>query len=127
MPSGPVAGRMSSRHPGCGEQPLGDDQVGRRRLGRGMAASCSKHLHSARHCAGWTMHPIQTTCRVPRGSMKLAIDVHFDGEGALAAAVAFDAWDAPEATRTYTSRASRIEKARPGELDLRGLPCTTYA
>ena len=55
--------------------------------------------------------------------MKLAIDVHFGGEGARAAAVAFDAWDSPEATRTYTSQVPHIEKARPGELDLRGLPC----
>ena len=55
--------------------------------------------------------------------MKLAIDVHFDGAGALVAAVAFDAWDAPEATRSYTSRVPHIEKARPGELDLRKLPC----
>jgi deoxyribonuclease V len=55
--------------------------------------------------------------------MKLAIDVHFEGEGALAAAVAFDTWDAPQATRTYTTRVPRIEKARPGELDLRELSC----
>jgi deoxyribonuclease V len=55
--------------------------------------------------------------------MKLAIDVHFDSEGAMAAAVAFEAWDAPEATRTYTSRVPHIEKARPRELDLRDLPC----
>jgi deoxyribonuclease V len=55
--------------------------------------------------------------------MKLAIDVHFDGAGALAAAVAFDAWDAPEATRSYTSRVPHVEKARLGELDLRNLPC----
>jgi len=55
--------------------------------------------------------------------MKLAIDVHFDGEGALAAAVSFDTWGAPEATRTYTSRVPHVEKARPGELDLRKLPC----
>jgi deoxyribonuclease V len=55
--------------------------------------------------------------------MKLAIDVRFDAEGALAAAVAFDAWDAPEASRTYTSRVPHIEKPRPGEVDLRSLPC----
>jgi len=55
--------------------------------------------------------------------MKLAIDVHFDGTGALAAAVSFDAWDASEASRTCTSRIPNIEKARRGELDLRALPC----
>src|SRR5262249_1347427 len=56
-------------------------------------------------------------------SMKLAIDVHFDSESAMAAAVVSEAWDAPEATRTYTTRVPHIEKARPGELDLRDLPC----
>jgi deoxyribonuclease V len=55
--------------------------------------------------------------------MKLAIFVHFDRVGAVAGALAFDAWDAPEATRTYTSRVPHMEKARPGELDLRALPC----
>jgi deoxyribonuclease V len=55
--------------------------------------------------------------------MKLAIGVHIDGAGALAAAVSFDVWDAPEPTRTYTSRILHVEKARPGELDLRSLPC----
>ena len=55
--------------------------------------------------------------------MKLALEVHHDGEGALAAAVAFDDWDAPEATRTYTSRIAQLPKAVRGELDLRDLPC----
>lgn len=55
--------------------------------------------------------------------MKLAVDVHFDGEGAVAAAVAFDEWDAPEASRTYTSRIVHVEKAVRGEPDLRELPC----
>jgi len=55
--------------------------------------------------------------------MKLAIDVHFEGDGALAAAVAFDAWDAAEPTRTYTSPIPHIEKARRGELDLRRIAC----
>jgi deoxyribonuclease V len=56
-------------------------------------------------------------------TMKLAIDVHFDTAGATAAAVAFDDWDAAEATRTVTSRIANVEKARSGELDLRRLPC----
>lgn len=55
--------------------------------------------------------------------MKLAIDVHYGDDGALAAAVAFEAWDAPEATRTYTTRIAHVEKAVRGELDLRELPC----
>jgi len=55
--------------------------------------------------------------------MKLAVDVHFDAEGAVAAAVAFDEWAAPEASRTYTSRIAHVDKAVRGELDLRALPC----
>lgn len=55
--------------------------------------------------------------------MKLAIAVHFDGTQAQAAAVAFDAWDAPEAAKTYLSRIAQVEKAPRGELDLRELPC----
>lgn len=55
--------------------------------------------------------------------MKLAVDVHFDRGGAVAAAVAFDAWDAPEPDRSYTCRIDPVEKLAPGELDLRELPC----
>jgi deoxyribonuclease V len=59
--------------------------------------------------------------------MKLAIDVCFDapgeGDGALAAAVSFDEWEAPEASRTYTSRMAHVAKPAKGELDLRELPC----
>ena len=55
--------------------------------------------------------------------MKLAVDVNFSGDSAVAAAVAFDDWDAPEATRSYTSRIARVEKSVRGELDLRELPC----
>lgn len=55
--------------------------------------------------------------------MKLAVDVHYDAEGAQAAAVAFEDWGAPEALRTYTSRIAHVEKAPRGELDLRELPC----
>jgi len=55
--------------------------------------------------------------------MKLAVDVHYDAEGAHAAAVAFEDWGAAEALRTYTSRISHVEKAPRGELDLRELPC----
>ena len=56
-------------------------------------------------------------------SMKLVVDVHYDGDGALAAAVAFDEWDSPEPSRTYTSRIAHVEKAARRELDLRELPC----
>lgn len=55
--------------------------------------------------------------------MKLAVDIHFEAQGAWAAAVAFDAWDAAEPTRTFTSRISHVEKPVRGELDLRELPC----
>ncbi|KQV50258.1 hypothetical protein ASC95_12780 [Pelomonas sp. Root1217] len=49
--------------------------------------------------------------------------VHFDGTQANAAAAAFDAWDAAEATQAYVSRITHVEKAVRGELDLRELPC----
>jgi deoxyribonuclease V len=55
--------------------------------------------------------------------MKLVVAVHFDGAQANAAAVAFDAWDAAEATQTCVSRITQVEKAPRGELDLRELPC----
>lgn len=56
-------------------------------------------------------------------SMKLAICVHYRDTGALAAAVAFDEWDAPEASRTFTSRVAHVDKPSRGEPDLRALPC----
>lgn len=55
--------------------------------------------------------------------MKLAIAVHFDGAQAQGAAVAFDAWDAPEAVKTYRSHIAQVEKPTHGELDLRELTC----
>jgi len=55
--------------------------------------------------------------------MKFAVAVHYDTEGACAAAVAFEEWDAPEPTRTYSSRIAHVERATPGQLDLRALPC----
>lgn len=55
--------------------------------------------------------------------MKLAIAVHIAGAQAQAAAVAFDAWDAPEATKTFLTHIAHVEKAVRGELDLRELPC----
>ena len=55
--------------------------------------------------------------------MKLAMAVHRVGEGAVAAAVAFDEWDAPEASRSYTCPVAQLEPSRRGELDLRDLPC----
>jgi deoxyribonuclease V len=55
--------------------------------------------------------------------MKLAMAVHRVGEGAVAAAVAFDDWDAPEPSRSYTCPVAQLEKPARGELDLRDLPC----
>ncbi len=57
--------------------------------------------------------------------MKLAMDVHrdSDGNGALAAAVAFDEWDAREASRTYTTRIAPLARPARGEPDLRDLHC----
>ncbi len=54
--------------------------------------------------------------------MKLAVEVHYEGDAATIAAVAFDEWQAPEATRTYTSRIAHVEKAARGALDLRAVP-----
>lgn len=55
--------------------------------------------------------------------MKLAACVHYHGDGALAAAVAFDEWDAPEASRTFTSHVAHVDKPARGKPDLRELPC----
>lgn len=57
--------------------------------------------------------------------MKLALAIHFEADGALAAAVAFEGWDAPEALRSFTTRIAHAEKktAKRGEPDLRELPC----
>jgi deoxyribonuclease V len=55
--------------------------------------------------------------------MKLAACVHYHGDGALAAAVAFDEWDAPEASRTFTSHVAHVDKPSRGKPDLRELPC----
>ena len=53
--------------------------------------------------------------------MKLAITVHFDGPQARAAAVAFDAWDAAEPTRSFVTHIAQMEKPARGEPDLREL------
>lgn len=60
----------------------------------------------------------------PESFMKLAIAVHLDGARAQVAAVEFDAWDSPEAAKTYLTSIAPIEPppAR-GELDLRALSC----
>lgn len=55
--------------------------------------------------------------------MKLTIAIHFDAAQAQAAAVAFEAWDSPEATQTYVTHIAHVDKPARGELDLRALPC----
>lgn len=55
--------------------------------------------------------------------MKLAVDIHREGGHACVAAVAFDAWESPEPTRTFLSRMAEREKPARGELDLRDVPC----
>ncbi|WP_088279281.1 endonuclease V [Ideonella sp. A 288] len=55
--------------------------------------------------------------------MKLAVVVQRDGEGAVAAAVAFDEWNAPEPSRTVVARMAQVEKAARGALDVLVLPC----
>jgi deoxyribonuclease V len=54
---------------------------------------------------------------------ELAIAVQLDGPQAQVAAVAFDAWDAPEPTTTWVSRIAQVEKPARGEPDLRELTC----
>jgi len=41
--------------------------------------------------------------------MKLAVGVHDAGGSAIVAAVAFDGWDAAEASRTYTTRVAPVD------------------
>jgi deoxyribonuclease V len=55
--------------------------------------------------------------------MKLAVAVAFHDDGALAAAVAFDEWDAAEPTRTFTSRVADVAKPARGASGFRELPC----
>jgi deoxyribonuclease V len=59
--------------------------------------------------------------------MKLVLAVQFDeAAGASAVALAFDAWDAPEAERSFSSRIAQVEQGKKparGEPDLRALPC----
>lgn len=55
--------------------------------------------------------------------MKLVVAVHVEGAQAVAAAVAFEAWDAAEATKTYVSHIAQVEKPERGAPDLRELPC----
>jgi deoxyribonuclease V len=54
--------------------------------------------------------------------MKLVLDVHIEGDAARVAAVAFDDWAAPEATKTWALRVEHVEKPVRGEADLRALP-----
>jgi len=55
--------------------------------------------------------------------MKLALDVHHDAGQAVAAAVAFDDWNAPEATKTWTTRIEAVDKPPAGQAWRRDLPC----
>jgi deoxyribonuclease V len=53
--------------------------------------------------------------------LKLAITVHVDGTQARAAAVAFDAWDAPEPIRSFVTSIAPLPKPARGEPDEREL------
>ena len=53
--------------------------------------------------------------------MKIALAVQFDNDGAQAAAVAFQDWDAPEPSRTFVTRVGQLERPQRGEPDLRDL------
>jgi len=56
--------------------------------------------------------------------VKLVLSIHFDGDGAQAVGLAFEAWEAPEAERVFSTHIAHAEKkAARGELDLRALPC----
>lgn len=55
--------------------------------------------------------------------MKFIVAVHFDGAQAQAAAVAFEAWEAAEATKTWVSQILQVEKPALGEPDLREIAC----
>jgi len=55
--------------------------------------------------------------------MKLAVGFHYLRDGALAAAVAFDEWDAREASRAFTSHFAHVDKPARGKPDLCELPC----
>ena len=54
--------------------------------------------------------------------MKLVMDVHFEGDTARVAAVAFDDWAAAEGTRNYALAIAHVDKPPKGETDLRALP-----
>jgi deoxyribonuclease V len=54
--------------------------------------------------------------------MKLAVAVHHDLDGAHVAAVAFEAWDAPEPERRYATRLPTPDKPLPAEKPARGAP-----
>jgi deoxyribonuclease V len=59
--------------------------------------------------------------------MKLAVAVRFHDDGAaLAAAVAFDEWDSPQASRTFMSRIAAVDKPARGASGLRELPCLAH-
>ena len=55
--------------------------------------------------------------------MKLTVAVHQDGHETRAAAVAFDEWDAVEASRTFTSRVAQTKQPQRSEPDHRDLLC----
>lgn len=53
--------------------------------------------------------------------MKLAVKVVWVGDHAVAAAVAFETWDAPEASKTYLTRIAEVDKPARGAPDLRDI------
>jgi deoxyribonuclease V len=55
--------------------------------------------------------------------MLLALDVHYDHDRAIAAAVAFDDWTAAAATRCYISHVDGVADYASGAFYRRELPC----
>ncbi len=55
--------------------------------------------------------------------MKLAVDVDYREDKAVAAGVLFQSWQSCEATQLYTATLSDVEKYEPGKFYQRELPC----
>lgn len=57
----------------------------------------------------------------------VALDVHYTGQRAFAAAVVFEDWTSPSPTRSHTCEVPEVEPYQPGRFFLRELPCLTTA
>lgn len=55
--------------------------------------------------------------------MLIALDVHYEGDGACAAGVLFESWDSPEAREERVCEIAAVAPYEPGDFYLRELPC----